>query len=346
MYNNYNKTDEKNQLEILSDKDKKGKERPWRTNKLKTLALAESYKRLGMKKGYRVAECSTYLEYKKWLSDNTVKLYRANFCKVRLCPMCAWRRSKKIYGQVSKVMDKALEDKEYRFLFLTLTCKNVEGEELSKTLDKLFHSFKKMSERKVFKKAIKGWFRALEVTHNLNEGSKSYDTYHPHFHIILMINKSYFNDPNYYISQSEWTSLWKDCLGVDYSPRVDIRAFKSNNKTQTAKSVAEVATYTVKDNDYIVKNEDGTVNEELTDSAVWILDKALSRRRLVAFGGELKAIHKKLNLDDAIDGRLEDGDIEEEIREDLNYVIEQYQWKIGYNQYVKVGVRADDDTCR
>ena len=338
MYNNHTTdTLENQELEILSDKDKNGKERPWRDNKLKTLTLAESYKRLGMKKAYRVAECGTYLEYKEYFSDNTIKLHNANFCKVRLCPMCAWRRSLKIYGQVSKVMDQATKDKDYRFLFLTLTVRNCEGDELSQTIDNLFHAYKKMSERKKFKNAVKGWFRALEVTHNLEQ-----DTYHPHFHIILMVNKSYFNDKRLYMSQAEWTDIWKSCLKVDYLPTVDIRTFKSKTKAETSKSVAEVATYTVKDNDYIVKDDDGTVNEELTDSAVWILDNALAYRRLVAFGGELKKIHKALNLDDAEEGDLINTDNDEEIREDLDYQIKIYGWKVGYNQYVKVGVRTDE----
>lgn len=347
MYNNDTIHTKNNQeLEVLIDKDKSGKERPWRENKLKTLLLAESYERLGMKKSYRVRECGTYLEHRRYLKTQEFKLHRANFCKVRLCPMCAWRRSKKIYGQVSKVMDQALEDKEYRFLFLTLTCKNVEGEELSKTIDNLFHAFKKMGERKVFKKAVKGWFRALEVTHNLDETSQNYDTYHPHFHIILMVNKSYFKKPEIYITQKQWTSLWKSCLNVDYTPIVNIKAFKANTPKETKKSISEAAKYTVKDNDYIVKDKNEIINEKLTDSSVWILDTALAGRRLTAFGGELRKIHRKLKLDDIEEGSLIDDGDEEKLREDLNYVIEQYHWHVGYKQYIKIGVKSDDDTSR
>ena len=64
--------------------------------------LSESYKRLGYeKKAQAVIECGTELEWFKPY-DSTVphKLYRANFCKDRLCPMCNWRRTKKIFGQV------------------------------------------------------------------------------------------------------------------------------------------------------------------------------------------------------------------------------------------------------
>jgi len=245
--------------------------------------------------------------------------------------MCSWRRELKIFAQTSKVMDKALEIREYRFIFLTLTCRNVEGEELSTTLDNLFKSFDKMFRRAVVKKSIKGWFRALEVTHNLDESSKDYDTYHPHFHIILMVNKSYFTEKTQYISQEKWTSLWKESLQVDYTPVVDVRAFKTRTKKQISKSLAETAKYTVKDNDYLVSDD-----EEMTDSAVMVLDSALANRRLVAYGGELKKIHKSLNLDDVEDGDLINTCNDEEIREDIDYVLEHYRWHIGYKQYYKL----------
>lgn len=333
MYHNHNKKPNKNQLEILEDKDKKGNKRPWSEKKVKTLSLAESYERLGMKKFYRVTDCGSYLQFKRY-ANGTLKLNGANFCKVRLCPMCAWRRELKIFAQTSKVMSRALEVKDYRFIFLTLTCRSVDGVELPSLLDLLFHSFKKLSERKQVKQSVKGWFRALEVTHNLDIDSKDYDTYHPHFHVILMVNKSYFNKAEFYISQEKWTSLWKQSLKVDYTPVVDVRAFKTRTKSQISKSLAETAKYTVKDNDYIVEG-----NEELTDSAVMVLDRALANRRLVAFGGELKKIHKELNLDDAEEGDLINTGADEELNEDLNYVIEHYRWHIGYKQYYKVKLK-------
>jgi plasmid rolling circle replication initiator protein Rep len=329
MQDNFNKKILNKQTEILSDIDERGKERPWRDKRLKTIPLAESYERLGLKKYYRVRDCGDYIEFKKF-KDGTLKLNRANFCKVRLCPMCSWRREKKIFSQTSKIMNKALETKEYRFLFLTLTCKNVYGSELSNCLNNLFHSFKKLSERAKFKKAFKGWFRALEISHNLKKDSKDYDTYHPHFHIILMVNKTYFDDPNYYIMQEEWTNLWKQSMRVDYTPIVNIKALKTGTKRQTAKSVSEAAKYTVKDNDYIIPED-----ENMTDSAVMILDKALENRRLIAFGGELKKIHKSLNLDDAIDGDLIHND-DEELREDVDYIVQGFGWHIGYKQYIRV----------
>ncbi|TCU64433.1 plasmid rolling circle replication initiator protein Rep [Tissierella praeacuta] len=330
MYNNHSIDNKKKK--VLKDVKSNGKERPWREKKLKTLDLAEIYDLLGLdNKAFRVKYCSCQLSFKVDNETGEKKLNSMMSCQVRLCPMCNWRRSLKIYSQVSKVMNKALEDKEYRFLFLTLTCENVGGGDLSKTIDNLFHAFKKLSERKTFKQSVKGWFRALEVTHNLDKQSNSYNTYHPHFHIILMVSKSYFTDKDYYISQEKWTSLWKSCMKVEYTPIVHITAFKTGTKKQTAKSIAETAKYTVKDEEYLISK-----NKELSKETVYILDGALANRRLVAFGGELKKIHKELNLDDAIDGNLVNIDNEDEkLREDIKYHIEVYNWNMGYKQYLK-----------
>lgn len=341
--------------EVLDDR-KDGKPIPWRAKKMNTLTLADSYQRLGLKKHYRVRDCGTYLEFKRYKHDNTLKLSTANFCKVRLCPMCSWRRSLKIFGQVSKVMDLAVKEKEYKFIFLTLTCKNVEGQDLNKQIDNLFHAYHKMMRRAPIKRAVKGWFRALEITHDTDEyiteeryknGEKhykkrgikpgdtnpNYDTYHPHFHVILMVNKSYFNNPGIYIKQADWVQYWKESMQVDYTPVVDIRRFKTSNKS-ISKSVAEAAKYAVKDSDFIIKDDDGSINEELTDAAVLLLDQALLNRRLVAFGGELRKLHKLLNLDDAENGDLVNTD-NEEMRDDLEYMIERYSWHVGYNHYLK-----------
>lgn len=127
---------------------------------------------------------------------------------------------------------------------MTLTVKNCYGEDLKDTLDLMTSAFNKMNQRKAFKKAIKGYFRSLEITYNKEE-----DTYHPHFHLILAVNKNYFTDDKTYLSQSKWTRLWKESLKVDYTPVVDVRRVKSKDKN-FSKVIAETAKYTVKSEDF------------------------------------------------------------------------------------------------
>ena len=319
---------------ILKDINKKGKDNNWKERKKDNLNLADSYKRLGDKKYYRVLDCSTFLEFGVTKSSD-LKLLQANFCKVRLCPMCAWRRSLKIFGQVSKVMDHVEENYNYRYIFLTLTVKNCYSQDLKATLDLMTSAFNKMNQRKAFKKAIKGYFRSLEITYN-----KKDDTYHPHFHLILAVNKSYFTDKDYYLSQENWTRLWKESLQVDYTPVVDVRRVKSKDKN-FSKVIAETAKYTVKSEDFLIHKEDGKIDEALTDEVVATLDKALHRKRLVSFGFLFKEIHRQLKLDDAENGDLKKTDNEDELRDDLTDIILRYQWNIGIKNYKLVEVVED-----
>lgn len=331
VYKKYSMYPKTNQEVIFVDYDENGVVKTdWRADKEKTLLTSDSFKRLSKdKKAMRLADCGTYLEFVRYVSLGKRKLFRANFCKCRLCPMCMKRRSKKIYGQTSKVMNIASE--KYEFLFLTLTIKNCKAEELKNTLDVMFKAWRKLFQRRQMKQAIKGWFRGLEVTHNEEE-----DTYHPHFHVILAVSKKYFKGKDY-IKQDEYKMLWQECLGVDYDPIVDVRRFRASNKKELAKSLAETAKYTVKDTDIL------KVDLDLTDKILDTLDEALAHRRLTAFGGVLKEIHKELNLDDVENGDLINTDNEDEIREDLQYVIECVGWNFGFSNYYYKNVRMPEE---
>ncbi len=160
--------------------------------------------------------------------------------------------------------------------------------------------------------------------------------------MILAVNKSYFTDKNYYLSQKDWTNLWKQSLKVDYTPIVDVRRIKASDDDTYGKAIAETAKYTVKTNDYLIKDEEGKINEKLTDVVVDTLDTALHRKRLVSFGFVFKEVHKKLNLDDTEDGDLKNTDNDDEIRSDLFSVILRYQWNIGIKNYKLVEIAEDD----
>lgn len=335
----YYSKDENIMQEALFDV-KGGKVIDWRSHKMESLSLSDSFGRIGFEnKAERVSHCGDLLEFKRYDSGD-MNLHRANFCKVRLCPMCSWRRSLKIFGQVSNVMNYLTENYEYRYIFLTLTVKNVLGDKLSSELDILFKAFNLLTKRKEFKNVSQGWFRCLEVTHNWER-----DDYHPHFHMVVAVNKSYFSYPKIYLSQHNWVELWKSCLGVDYDPIVWVETVKPNkgDANNFSKGVAEVAKYAVKSNDYLVnipkgkENDIDFVNEAhaITDNIVSIIDFALRNRRLVAHGGKFKEVHKLLNLDDVENGDLVNTDNDDSIRDDLGYIIVKYRWNCGYKDYYK-----------
>lgn len=305
--------------------------------------LIESYKRLGMNdRAVKVASCGTDLCFRapSDLSDSA-KLYRANFCKDRLCWMCSWRRSLKIFGQVSQVMDKLQADHNFRYVFVTLTIRNCSGERLSSELTALSKAFNLFNKRSRIKKAFKGAFRTYEITYHPEHPSSL--QFHPHIHIIYAVNKSYFHSTSY-ISQEELQEIWRECAELDYEPLVDIRVVKP---TQTddgdinfKQAVAEVAKYTVKPEQIYVGRSDLDI-----DHAVWALSSALAGRRLCSFTGVFKKIAAELNLDDLNDGDLVHTD-NEKLRPDVQYILIHYKWNVGYGyERTFVTYEKEDDSC-
>ena len=321
-------------LEILVDVSKSGKENDWKGKKDLSTILSESYLRLANKKEnevirdyllnkhLQVKHCTNYLAFTE-TTDGGKKLVDVRFCRIRLCPMCTWRRTKKVFAQLSKIVQEINKDKEREYIFLTLTCKNVTGDELKQQIKDLLQAFKKMIDgNSRIKKMCKGYFRGLEVTRNNSNG-----TYHPHIHCVICVNKSYFTDKTY-ISQKEWCEIWKYYLKTDYIPNVDVR-----KATKTYKSIAELSSYTVKPKDIILE-----ADEETMDNNIMILHSALHRVRLIGMGGIFKEYHKKLNLEDMNkeDANLINTDTEKEDDSLTTDILLKYSWNIGYKNYVLV----------
>lgn len=306
---------------VLTDKSSTGRERPWREKKLANEMLSLAYADINQSKAERLVMCANFLHF-KIKTDDTKKLGHMNSCRVRLCPMCAWRRSLKVHAHTKQILD-AMKD-DYAYVFLTLTVRNCTGEQLSETIDQMMAAWQRLTQRKAFRTAVKGWYRGLEVTHNTDWRDKSYDTYHPHFHCLLAVNKRYFKSAEY-LTKDEWTALWRKSLKLDYDPVVYVQKVRGT----TSAAVAEAAKYTVKDGEYIIPDD-----WDLTVDTVRILDAALEDRRLVAYGGVMKEWHKKLNLDDEVDGDLVHVDADETAAA-VTEREEVYFWHTGYSQYLR-----------
>lgn len=312
----------------LRDVSESGRERPWRRKKLANRLLSQAYKSVNPDKAERLQNCASWLVFRETDGGLQKKLESAIFCKVRLCPMCAYRRSVKLAVHMDRIM-KALEsDGQYAYIFATFTVRNCAGDDLSATINAMMAAWSRISRAKSFKDVVLGWYRGLEVTHNVDSNSKDYDTYHPHFHCIFVVSKAYFSSRKY-ISHDKWVRMWAKAMRIDYAPNVDVRRVKGN----TIKAVAEATKYSVKDADYILPND-----WDLTVDTVRILDAALADRRLVAYGGKMKEWHRRLNLDDEIDGDLIHVQDETDLTQELDSHLVRYVWNVGYNQYFR-----DDD---
>jgi plasmid rolling circle replication initiator protein Rep len=310
---------------FLSDKKKNGKKRPWKEKKMNSIKVSKSFRRMDeWKRADRILDCGDYLEF-VFLEDGSKKLKTARFCRERLCPMCGWRKSLKVAREVSRVMD-AIEEGDERFaqLFLTLTVGNCDEADLPSLVEEIFKALNRLMGYKRVEKAAKGWFRSLEVTFNISN-----DTFHPHVHMILSVDKSYFDkNGDSYIKTAEWVKLWRRAMRLDYDPVCDVRRIKETSNG-ARKAVAEVAKYTVKDSDYVMTDED------LMDKVVFTLHAALRGRRLYAFGGAMKECAKFLGALNPDEGDLVriDGAA---IRDDVAETIVTYSWNYACMDYVRV----------
>lgn len=328
-------------------------ERKFNPKKRDSLLLAESYERLARdKRAERVRSCGDFLEFAHEIAadgvvSETGKLHSANFCRDRLCPMCAWRRSYKIFGQVSQIMEKI--GTQYRFIFVTLTVPNVTGQELPGAIDDLMTAWKKFFRYRRLG-FIKGFFRVLEITRNNNRKSKSYGTYHPHFHVIVAVNPSYFKSKEY-LKRDDWLKLWQKATGDPTITQVDVRTVKAKDgealQDETTKSlieslsaaVAEVAKYPMKSSDYL-----SIPDLHVRDTVVDTFAVALQSRRLTAYGGCFKDAFESLRLDDAEDGDLVH--INQTINPALALLIVRYGWSAGVYKMVSMRIKepTQDDT--
>jgi len=269
----------------------------------------------------QVLECGNYLKFSHQQHQQTKekrnKLKEANFCKFRFCPMCSWRRTRNITGQLLEALEAVEAKISVSYLFLTLTTPNPQINDLKATVKHLNDSFKRMSKTKAYKNTILGHFKALELLGNNTKNGEA----HPHFHILLIVKKSYFTSRDY-ISQAEWTKMWGKALRADYTPIVRIQSIRPKKKstfTALQSAVFEVAKYAVKHTELTTR----------TDDDFRVIINQTKRMRFFSTGGILK---EKINLlkadDDLIDFK--------EKTEALWLEIEElfYEWRDG-NYFLK-----------
>lgn len=284
--------------EKLVDYSATGKKCKWDLHKQNNLKLVELYKQaikinpsvISPKRLQDLADCASQLEYLQDAEGNK-KLYKTYFCRVRLCPMCQWRRSLKLFSQVSKITDYINnQNNQVRYLFITLTQKNCNGSELVQEINKINKSFsllvdktKRVQPATKFKKMLLGYIKSTEVTYNPKT-----KTYHPHLHCIFAVQGEYFNKANY-INKNTWRSIWADLLKIDYLPQINVQAIKP---ARQQKAVAELAKYPAKVSSIL------NLPQAQAVQVVMDLTTLCYKRRFVAFGGIFKKTKALLKMQD------------------------------------------------
>lgn len=297
MNNNTKNTDEKQQennsiLKKCTDKKKKN---PKLVQYIAPLVSA--------KMTIRISECGDLTIFIGDKELKNFKLCKGNFCGNRFCPMCSWRLACKDSLKLSILMEHIKKEEAKEFIFLTLTTPNVKGDKLNDEIISINKAFKKLMERKEVKNIVKGYIRKLEVTYQkekyitkelwkrkkdyylkrgllIGDLEPNYDTYNPHFHAVIAVDKSYFKSRNY-ISRERWLKLWQLSTGDDLITQVDVRKATIGDY----KEVYELAKYSAKDSDYL-----------MSKPVFETFYKALKGKQVLVFGGLFKDAHKMYKL--------------------------------------------------
>ena len=319
-------SDDEKQSQFLSDVSPNDK--PWDRNKVfcggVSAPLLASEKLSHQKQGKRINECSQNLEF-GWVLVSTktgevkLRLKYAQFCRVRYCPICQWRRA---LMWVSRFFDAFpriyAAHPEMRYIMLTLTVKNCAITDLRSTVNQMSKAWERLTKRKDY--TALGFVRSLEVTPEkdlyLNSKGEKSDTpkkgfslirkarpkySHPHFHILLAVPPSYFS--RNYLSKDKWAALWQDAMRLDYKPVCDVRIVKEkvkkeklvedlplsemeNTTPEPMKALMSAITETIK---YTTKPAD------MVKEKAWLLEMVDQMRnvRAVALGGIFKRFLKE-----------------------------------------------------
>ena len=205
--------------------------------------------------------------------ENIPKIVKADFCRERLCFVCAWRRQARFMAQMYPVLE-ILSKRGYQFLFATLTIKNTDYDNLQDAIDSLMHGYEKLRHRRKIKRSWKGIVRSVELTYNQEN-----NTFHPHMHLLIAVEKDYFYNSSKYISNTELSMYWQEVLEVEYTPIVDIRKVDS-----TEKATVETLKYSLKPNK--------------TSQALSAFFYIMRGRRLISFCGVFRKVRTELQYSD------------------------------------------------
>lgn len=311
-----------------------GESMDWRIKRMKANRLQRLYQMAGYERyAERIGLCAMWFKFGRFQGER--KLLEAKFCKLRLCPICIARGALVRGKLLSRVMDTVQVEHHCQYIFLTLTVQNVPGDKLGEAIGQLTKAWDRLMHHRPVERAVKGWFRAIEITRH-TKNDLWYGTYHPHIHAILAVEDGYFKRSNgLFLTHDDWVERWQKALRVDYKPTVNIKATYGKKKGKEKRTgeddasrgaVLEAAKYSTKDSDYI----DPGLSDDEAVQVVTDYTRALHHRRLTAFGGWLKETAQRDNLDnvDLIQGE------DSTIREDLAEVIEEYGWHFGAGDYV------------
>lgn len=321
--------------EVKSKSDEKiaKKLEKWSEMKQKSKKIAIKLRNIGEeKRSKRMFFCADVLEYTHCSDCNTWHIKRANLCRDRFCPTCAWRLSLQRFGEMQKLLNviSARDGQRIKgWSLVTLTVKNCKLDKLAETMEQMSEAWKLTVNQRKLKPCFYGWAKSTELT--LNERTREV---HPHFHVLIA-----WYDIAEQILINKWIhACVKKGLTVDVKAQnaqqvnywkgndIPVEHCKSEVPEDFTKAILETFKYSVKGSDL----------ETMSLKEFKLVVQQYARKRLISYGGYIKEYVKelRLNLEE-----VKDEDIQLNICRDCGALALEkiaYKWAFGQNAYIKV----------
>ena len=233
----------------------------------------------------KIRDCASNLFFVADVMLQKIKLTSSNFCEFSFCPGCENRLARKNALKISALMQYLHDDHQKEFIFLTLTSPNVSAENLSQEITKFNRAFNRLMVRKEVVPVIKGYVRKLEVTYN----SKRND-FHPHFHVLIAVNKSYFGGSRTYLPHAKWLELWQSVMRDSSITSLNIQKVDfGHTPEEMSKAAYRVAGYQCKENSKKKIMDVGDYPSEVFETFY----TAMKGRQIITFNGLFNEANKK-----------------------------------------------------
>lgn len=260
--------------------------------------------------------CAKFLTLATNKTTNKTRVLHAKHCDLRLCPICSIRNGEH-HNQILNDIFVEDEMKNKRLIMLTLTQKNVKFDDLKNEISRMQNAWRNLvKDCKKYKKIALGYMKKLEITVNKNTREM-----HPHFHILIAVSSNYNQYNPDYISQEEWTNLWRKYIQITdkNDPVVHVQFAYTKDKNGNKNyadfhgAIEEICKYVTKGYDYLNFDNEDKKALNLSTEIVRTLDNALHNRRLFEYGGLLRKLKIKLNKSDEPDQEINEEKADDEI---------------------------------
>lgn len=170
------------------------------------LAVAKGDAPSGKSRAERIIRCGQMM----WAYNPTTKGHsHVNlWCRDRMCPACAAMRSRKLTRCARERMARFMAERD-RSLFAMMTLTHVKkswsAESAGEAVTRFLTSWRKLVNRRPFKRMVRGWIRCIEVVWSTKSG---YAGWHAHAHVMLDIKPEY-RDEAWQTIRDLWLDITK-----------------------------------------------------------------------------------------------------------------------------------------